>query len=276
MPINSQLILPPKALASCIAGCIVRDTLGAKLSDADRVNYFPASPLFTITLTLSGQLHVADGILELEALRKQPVAPARLFQSPKTEPHMSWSSGPIWAMKIAFFPDAWLRLGGTLEGRPPENIQHALGLLEAEYLNTAWPSFWSEMLTVWAQSEDSNRFANWTGSDRIKDWTYHLMGKLVQTGPGRGMRSAQRRLQRWTGLNKQTLEFFTKVEDVHRLISADPTTSPADLAAEAGFADQSHMGRALKRATGFSPVRLNQKIATEESFWCYRLLGERF
>jgi len=60
------------------------------------------------------------------------------------------------------------------------------------------------------------------------------------------------------------------------LILAEPTATPAELAAEAGFADQSHLGRALKRATGFSPVSLNRKIATEEPFWCYRLLGERF
>jgi AraC-like DNA-binding protein len=66
------------------------------------------------------------------------------------------------------------------------------------------------------------------------------------------------------------------VEEVHRLVNADPTTKPAELAAEAGFSDQSHMGRALKRATGFAPVQLNEKIATEEAFWCYRLLGERF
>jgi hypothetical protein len=36
------------------------------------------------------------------------------------------------------------------------------------------------------------------------------------------------------------------------------------------------MGRAVKRATGFSPGQINRLIATEEPFWCYRLLGERF
>ena len=45
---------------------------------------------------------------------------------------------------------------------------------------------------------------------------------------------------------------------------------------EGGFADQSHMGRAVRRATGFSPARLNRMIESEESFWCYRLLGQRF
>jgi AraC-like DNA-binding protein len=54
------------------------------------------------------------------------------------------------------------------------------------------------------------------------------------------------------------------------------TASAAGLTTEAAFSDQSHMGRAVRRATGFSPAHLNRVIATEEAFWCYRLLGERF
>lgn len=276
MPTKSQLVLPPKALASCIAGCIVRDTRGADLSDADRVNYFPASPLFSITLTLVGQIHIADRFLTLEDLGKRPRVPKQVFLPPQSRPQMSWSPGPIWAITIAFFPDAWQRLGGALDGTPPPNIQAALSVLETEPLATAWADFWQEMTVIWIKSESGDRPPDWAGSDRLKDWSYHLISQLAQTGAGRSLRSTQRRLRRWTGLNRQTLEFFAKVEDVHRLICAEPSATPADLAAEAGFADQSHMGRSLKRATGFSPVDLNQKIATEESFWCYRLLGERF
>ncbi|WP_298858448.1 helix-turn-helix domain-containing protein [uncultured Sulfitobacter sp.] len=276
MPTKSQLILPPKTLSNCIAGCIVRDTRGVPLSVTDRVNYFPASPLYTVTLTFAGRIHMADQILPLEQLRKRPCAPKRLFMPPQSKPQMSWSSGPIWAMTVAFYPDAWQRLGGTLDGAPPETIEDALSLLETGLLEISWSEFWQEMSTIWAKSEGSDWPTNWSGSDRLKDWTNHLMGQLLQTGLGRSLRSTQRRLQRWTGLDKQALEFFARIEEVHRLISAEPTATPAELATEAGFADQSHMGRSLKRATGFSPVSLNQKIATEESFWCYRLLGERF
>ncbi|WP_439655569.1 hypothetical protein [Sulfitobacter aquimarinus] len=83
-------------------------------------------------------------------------------------------------------------------------------------------------------------------------------------------------MERWTGTNRQTLEFFAKVEEVHRLVTTEQATTPAELAVDAGFADQSPMGRALKRATGFSPVCLNRKITTEEPFWCYRVMGQRF
>lgn len=276
MRVLSQLILPPTALASCIAGCIVRDTRMADLAEADRVNYFPASPLFTATLTLAGQIHVAEEIIPLDELRGLQPAPKHLFATPRTCPHISWSPGPLLAVTIAFFPDAWKRLGGHLDGTPPEALRRVLSQLEAEPTNCAWPEFWQAMSELWANRDASNQLADWAGSDRLKDWTIHLMGQLAKTGAGRSLRSAQRRLQSWTGHNRQTLEFFAKVEEVHRLVSEAPNNTPVDLAADAGFADQSHMGRALKRATGFSPMDLNQKIATEEPFWCYRLLGERF
>jgi AraC-like DNA-binding protein len=71
------------------------------------------------------------------------------------------------------------------------------------------------------------------------------------------------------------LSFYAAIDDLHRL-SIDGRDKPlAQLALEAGYADQSHMGRAVRRATGFSPARLNQRIRTEPAFWYYRLAGER-
>ena len=276
MPMQSQLILPPKALASCIAGCIMRDTRMARLSDMERVNYFPASPLFAVTLVVSGQIHVADKIMPLADLCDQPAAPKIIFTPPQDQPHMSWSPGPIYAVTVGFFPDAWQRLGGTLDGTPPEAMEQVLSPLKAASDAPNWPLFWHNMTTLWQSSKNRDGLADWAGSDRIRDWAYHLTNQVGHTGTGRSLRSAQRRLQRWTGHTRQTLEFFARIENLHQLVTKEPLAMPVELAADAGFADQSHMGRALKRATGFSPLILNQKIATEESFWCYRLLSERF
>jgi AraC-like DNA-binding protein len=52
--------------------------------------------------------------------------------------------------------------------------------------------------------------------------------------------------------------------------------SLAQLAADAGFADQSHMTRHVRRETGFTPEQLRELIETDETFWCYRLVAERF
>jgi len=46
----------------------------------------------------------------------------------------------------------------------------------------------------------------------------------------------------------------------------------AATAADAGFADQSHMGRDVRRVTGISPGHLIELMRSEESFGLYRLL----
>ena len=276
MPTTSRLLLPPRDLSNCIAGCILRDTRGTKLSDVERLNYFPASPLFSITLALHWQLHVSDKISDIDTLRHLPTAGKWMIERPKNAPFCSWSPGPVFALTIGFFPDAWQRLGGTLDGTSPSVIEPALQLLEDEVPSSAspkyLPQFWQEMSAVWHQTGD----ADWAGSQLLTDWVRHLSLKLAHSGSGRSLRSAQRRLQRWTGQNQKSLNMFAKIEKLHRLSLEDPNASPAEIAADAGFSDQSHMGRSLKRMTGFSPASLNQRVLSEESFWCYRLLGERF
>ena len=93
---------------------------------------------------------------------------------------------------------------------------------------------------------------------------------------GKSTRSLERRIRRWTGQNQRALAFYAQVEELHKRIVRNGSSDLAGIAQEAGYADQSHMGRAVKRLTGFSPERLNQLIDSHESFWCYRLLGERF
>lgn len=272
----SRLVLPPRELASCIAGCLYRDTRGAELTDEERLNYFPASPLFAASMMLSGDLHTADTLMPLYEIKGTPKTKKYVFSSPKNAPHMSWSPGPIEGFTVAFYPDAWLTLDGGLDGTPPDCLPRALAHFEDADTDAAWPLFWDAMRHAWNAAQRADGVERWIGSDRIKTWTYHLLGKAIQTGTGRSLRSMQRRVRHWTGHDIQTLNFFARIEDLHQLVIEDPDTPPVDLAAEAGFTDQSHMGRELKRATGFSPVQLNQRIAEDESFWCYRLLGERF
>jgi AraC-like DNA-binding protein len=276
MPPISRFILPPRELASCIAACIYRDSCGADLADEDRLNYFPASPFFSASVMLVGELHVSDILLPLHEVKRMPVVPSRIYGPPKSAPHMSWSPGPIEGFTVAFFPDAWLSLGGSLDGTPPDCLHSALAHFDTNSLEDAWPVFWREMTDAWTGAQRADGASWWNGSYRIKTWTYHLIGKAAQTGSGRSLRSVQRRVQRWTGQNTQSLNFFARVEELHRLVTKAPNAPLVALAAEAGFADQSHMGRALKRATGFSPFQLNQRIAEDEAFWCYRLLGERY
>jgi len=182
----------------------------------------------------------------------------------------------VFGLTFAFYPDAWLALGGRKEGHPPECIQETLSLLQTGSLPQAWPAFWESMSLTWANHRNSTPISDWVGSPFIEDWTHQLFKKLAQSQKGRSLRAAQRRLQRWIGLNRTSLEFHKKLEEVHSLSVSQPSASAAEISIDAGFSDQSHMGRALKRATGFSTKDLNDKVMNEEAFWCYRLLGERF
>jgi len=276
VPSINRLVLPPRELASCIAGCICRDTRGVVLKDEERLNYFPASPLFAASVVLSGELHAVDTLMSLKEIKQTPRTPNYTFSAPKNAPHMSWSPGPVEGFTVAFFPDAWQTLGGGLDGSPPDCLVAAIKHLDGIEAKAKWSLFWDDMKRAWDAAQRAQDVRRWSGSDRIKTWTYHLLGRAAQTGTGRSLRSMQRRVRRWTGQDIQTLNFFSRIEDLHQLVTQDPNTAPVELAFGAGCADQSHMGRDLKRATGFSPVQLNQRIAEDEAFWCYRLLGERF
>ncbi len=83
----------------------------------------------------------------------------------------------------------------------------------------------------------------------------------------------QRRMQDCTGQSHRDLHVLAKAESAFLdLMAQHPTPMNwADAATDAGYADQSHMGRVAKRLTGFSPETLRQKMASEEAFWLYRL-----
>ncbi len=275
---KSTLLIPPPGLASCIAAAILRDTRGSELSDPDRLNYFPASPLTAVTCVLSGTLHMSEGVEDLETLRGQAPMPALSVTPPQDNPISSWSPGPVAAITIGFFPDAWIRLGGEAETQTlPGILSEALSLMDdPDNVEGNWDAFCGRLSPIWNEKRQSGNLADWSGSHRIADWTRHLLGRIATAGPGQSVRTLERRLRRWTGQTRQSLEFYSRIEDLQRMRAETPEAPLSAMAFDARFSDQSHMGRDIKRATGFSPARLNHMIETEEAFWCYRLMGERF
>ena len=268
----SILLLPPRDLSRCLFGAIVRDTRGVNLADQDRLNFFPASPLVCVTYVRQGEVRLVPPGADLEAARAAPPLPRALVMPPQDAPTVSWSPGPVLAISLGIYPDAWARLAGACG---------AVGLLEQAFarcddVHAGWASFCVALAPAWQAARGDITLPAWTGVPYITDWTRALVARAALSGAGRSMRSLERRLNRWTGQTRRTLAFYEAFENLHRLSIRERGTPLAELALAAGYADQSHMGRAVRRATGFSPARLNQLIATEEAFWCYRLLGERF
>ncbi len=265
----SKLFLPPPALSGSVLVAVYRDTRGARLSAEDRVNHFPASPMVAVTRVLHGELRLIPDGGDWRAALTAPALPKTFVMGPQNTPVSSWASGDVTALTVGVYPDAWRAYGGDDDhaALPPE-ISRALDQIsEAPSPEAGWDRFCSVL------GQEGRRAHAATG---VGDWVKSLMTRAALSGSGQSLRSIERRVKRLTGSTRQTLEFFANIETLQATVSDSSDRSLADIALAAGYSDQSHMGRAVRRATGFSPARLNRAIETEEAFWCYRLLGERF
>jgi len=96
---------------------------------------------------------------------------------------------------------------------------------------------------------------------------------------GVGLRQLQRRLKQVTGQGQRDLQIYARTEHAMMCLASLPEDTPVELAAlaaEAGFSDQSHMGREIRRVSGLSPGRLDTLMRTDEAFWFYRLVRGGF
>lgn len=103
-----------------------------------------------------------------------------------------------------------------------------------------------------------------------------LATRAAHSAAGASVRQLQRRMRDWTGQSQRDLQLFSRVETafLHRLHRASgPAASLVAAAAEAGYADRSHMGREIRRVTGLSPARFEERMASDEAFWYYRLIA---
>jgi AraC-like DNA-binding protein len=272
MPPKSELLTPPRSLAGCFFSAIVRDTRGAELNDSDRLNHFPGSPLITITYVAEGEIRLVPPGGGIEHARAAQPLPRISVTPPQSAPTLSWCPGPVFAVSVGVYPDAWRRLSRTFD---------LSGVLESSYLAAGdmrafWRHFCNAMAPRWRKARGLAVFPEWSGVARVSDWSRAFIARATIAGRGRSARALEQRIRRWTGQTQQSLAFYAAFEDLHQVSIRSRGMPLADIALEAGYSDQSHMGRAVRRATGFSPAKLNRLIDTEEAFWCYRLLGERF
>lgn len=275
----SKLFLPPPTLSGCVLVAVYRDTCGAQLSAEDRVSHFPASPMVAVTRVLQGDLHLIpagiDGVgSDWRAASKAPALPQTFVMGPQNAPISSWAKGDVTALTVGIYPDAWRVLGGDDEcsALPPDVLLALDQISAAPSLDVGWDRFCSVLGQRWRQAHSASR----TSMTGVSDWVKSLMTRAALSGSGQSLRSIERRVKRLTGSTRQTLEFFAAIENLQAASIENADQSLAEIALSAGYSDQSHMGRAVRRATGFSPARLNRAMETEEAFWCYRLLGERF
>ncbi len=154
------------------------------------------------------------------------------------------------------FGPEWLAMLNAVFEQP--HLAGRVGLVE-DFLESRWQ-------TVTADGGKSVR--------TYRDWAQGLAMRALVSGVGRSARQTNRRIRMWAGLPLASLLGLSRTE--RALIDAQITRAQgrvnwADIAADAGYADQPHLCREARRVTGLSPQQLLDRIESDECFWIYRL-----
>lgn len=282
----NRLWTPRLSLSACVRGVMTRDTRGVVLSPEQRFNYFPASPLCSISWWLDGcSERVLGPFPERPARLDDPRVPIEgriVLAGPFNGPSVSWNTGPGYGMMLLLMPDALQLLTGLDPSAFLNRLVNAREVLPPE---------WHAMCeSVAEQPDDAARVRclqdflepRWEAvrpkhalaGHRYQDWAQGLAMRAARTSAGSSLRQLERRVKLWTGQPMRELQGISRLERAFfDAIAADDAGSLrwADVAANCGYADQSHLTRSTRRMTGFSPAELHRRILEEESFWAYRV-----
>ena len=284
---SGTLWLPRASLTSCLRGAMVRNTLGSALDDDQRLNHFPATPLCSLSWWFTGSSVMLEaqrpGLMAVVSDHMRPMPGRWVLGGPSTRPMSSWCPGPVHGMMVMFLPDALHAMTGLEPAHFTDKLVDAASVL---------PPDWLAMCErVQDATGDAERMAlledflepRWQAcrpeksmqAHRYVDWVTHLAQRAAVTGPGRSLRQLERRVKRWAGLPLRELRGMARSEQTFfDAVAAQVETGNirwADVAADNGYSDQSHMCRVSRRITGFSPEALRKGIESEEAFWAYRI-----
>jgi AraC-like DNA-binding protein len=283
-PTTNLLWLPETPLASCVRAVLLRDTRGVVLSAGQRLNHVAVSPYFSLTWCFDGSGEVLSEVPIRHATAESPrraLPGPILLMGPTTEPFVTYNPGPVRTLMLVFMPDAlhqlvgldsreWIgRSADAREVLPPEWHGWLDAVLKAPSENQALEIIENFLNPRWA----SCRPASLLG-ESIGDWLQSLAMRLALSGTGRSLRQLERRFLMATGNSLRKLRIYARDERAYVQIRESYLGGQfgwAQVAAETGFSDQSHMVRETVRASGFTPTEIVQLMQTEESFWVYRL-----
>jgi hypothetical protein len=88
---TSQIVWPRPAVAGCIFCVITRDTRGVALDQTQRFNFFPTSPLCSVTSVFAGDWHLIDQPDQMVRPWTGARLPGLAFAGPQLRPPVSWN-----------------------------------------------------------------------------------------------------------------------------------------------------------------------------------------
>jgi|JI10StandDraft_1071094.scaffolds.fasta_scaffold03139_10 AraC-like DNA-binding protein len=287
---RSEVLWPDRDLAGCLFCTIVRDTRGASLEHAQRFNFFPASPLASVTWLLEGQCHWIERPEHMERPWEGPQLQTIAFSGAQLGSLVSWNPGRTLVVTVAFYPDAFSAMTG-IDLTPLTDVLLDAEAVLPDSMLACCNTFLSDALSVGVepalrtlQNQIREKWEN-VGSGRpakqmrLQAWSDDLLKRATDAGDGRSDRQIARRIKTWTGVSQRDLNNLSRVEALYGTIlkaGKDRATTWADIADEAGYADQAHMVRRLRQHTGFTPEELRTRVPKDEALWAYRLLEKFF
>lgn len=286
----SQIIWPRAALAGCIYCTIVRDTRGAALDHDQRFNFFPASPFCGVIRTFAGDFYRIDQPDQMERPWTGAKQPDFAFCGVYPRPAVSWNPGETYTIGIGFYPDALSAITGRdlsqFVGRMVP-VDEVLSPPILELCRSFFDAVWHQGVVGSTEAFEDKIEPMWTGvrpsgttsTKWLTDWIARLVFKAELTNSGRSKRQIARRIKSWTGVSERDLHGIGHSEQLFAKLHEAMQTGDldwAELATEAGFADQAHMIRRMRQYTGFTPEQLRQNAGNDEAFWGYRLLRQYF
>lgn len=281
---RSTIACPRLALGPCVRAYMTRDTLGLDLAEADRLNHFPASPACAITWFLQGEADWVAWADDHEAdpgCARRPIAGRVIFTGPQTRPTVFHNPGEVRCFAVILMPDVLHALAGLDIPSCVDQVLPFDALFDAH-----WQALSAQVLQA---ADDAARIAafeafllpRWQSARRAhpalarsyRDWAEALATRAALSGLGRSVRQAERRIKAWAGLSWRELRGMGRAEQSYfsalKAIEAG-SLSWAEVAAEAGYADQAHLCRDTRRVCGVAPEELKRRILTRESYWPYR------
>ena len=276
----AQLWLPRFSLSHCVRAVIARSTvgLGRDWPAEWHHNHFPASPL----CALSWFFHGHSELLPLDGPPER--LPPVYLSGPFTRPTRSRNTPEGHGMMLMLLPDALQALTGIDPSALVNRCVPAEDWLDADWLAMARavreaPDDPSRLALIeafleprWQAARPPGSVPGWT---HLQDWSQGLALRAAASGMGRSLRAAERRIKGWAGLPMRELRGLGRAEQAFfRVLAAgEGPVDWAGVAADTGYADQSHLCRETRRVTGFAPAELRRRIAEDEAFWIYRVWG---
>jgi hypothetical protein len=245
---------PPARWSEHLCMFVVRDTRGCELAAHEQLNRYPADPYCSLTWMLEGRSQlVAQG----DAARSE-ILPRHFVNGCQTRPCVSRNLGDRHSFCVVFHPDAFRALFGV-----------DLAAIQDAFVDA------SRRLVVdafMARHATSLGTSPWTRLRRMGvNVGLQVAGGLMGVGP----RQVQRLARREGGLNVPGLSRLWRSErSMHRVretLARGQAIDWAAHAAEAGYADQSHLVRECKEFSGRTPAQIVQQARHDEADWFYRL-----